>query len=284
LSTRSRSPRGGSKGAPQKKTKRAKSEFKGKKKSSAPTTEVGTEDTRKRTLEALEHLGHQKLSNEEGGYNLQSWLKSMRTLLEDFEEKVGSSSLSEEFRAKRKEFEDDFSKVQGTSQVESEIEEVRKEEGDIRAKLKEESERISARLSAIGGEKTSKSKDLDEERAKLRTINLERSRASIVSKLFGRSGPPAEPQEKRVKELEDALKMLEEETTNLQTVRRALEGAREAAGGIYEDLWKRLEALEKRTAELVSMREVRMQLVEEREKAASALHKSISDLKLESPT
>ena len=238
---------------------------------------------RKRTLEALEHLGHQKLSNAEGGYNLQSWLKGVKMLLDDFEEKVGSASLSEEYREKRKELEQEFSKIEGTSQVESELEQVRKEEGDIRAKLKEEGERISARLSAIGGEKTSKSKDLEDEKVKLQAINLERSKVSIVSKLFGRSGPPAEPQEKRVKELEDALRMLEEETSNLQAVRRALEGAKEAAGGIYEDLWKRLEALEKRTTELASLREARMQLLEERERASQAVHKAISDLKFDDP-
>jgi len=242
------------------------------------------EDTRRRTLESLEHLGTQKLSKEHGGYNLDSWLRGLKTLLDDFEDKVGKEALSEEFLKTRKEVEEEFSKVEGAERVESEIEAVLREESEIRSKLKEEGERVSSRLSAIGGEKTAKSKELEEAREKLRTINQERDKASFVSKLFGRSGPPVEPQEKEVKELEQSLKMLEEEAIKLQTVRRSLDGPKQAAGGIYEDLWKRLEALEEKTAELEGVREVRMQLLEERKKATDSLVKVISALELAEPS
>jgi chromosome segregation ATPase len=280
VSNRSRGPRAGGKGAATKRTKRAKSEFQGHKKHSAPPKEEDREAVRKRTLESLEHLGHQKLPNEPGGYDLRGWLKSLKTLLNDFEAKIGADSLPDEFRAKRKEIEAEFSKPANAAQIEAEIESVRKEEGDIRAKLKEESERIAARLSAIGGEKTGKNLELERERANLRKVEEERRSVSIFSRLVGKSGPSAEPVRKRVEDLESGLKMLEEEAVNLQAVRKSIEGVKSATSGIYEDLWVRIEILQKKLAELDVAREARMQLAHEREAAAEALRKFIAELNL----
>ncbi|MDG6926225.1 MAG: hypothetical protein JRN09_06690 [Nitrososphaerota archaeon] len=280
---RSRSPRSGGKARSPKKPKRAKGEFHAPKRRIAPSKESSKEDARKRLVESLEHLGHQKLSTEPGGYDLQSWLKSLKRSLDDFEEKVGKTALTRELHDKGNEIGVEFSKYADSSQVDSEIEAVRKEEGEIRARLKEEEERISSRLSAIGGEKTSKSLDLEEERKKLHQMEEERKSVSFFSKLMGRSGPSTEPQQKKVRELEGALKMLEEETLNLQTVRRSIEGAKDAAGGIYEDLWKRLGDIESKLVELDAAREVKLQLKEEREKAAEELRKLAGGLKLEEP-
>ncbi len=281
--SRSRSSRSGGKARSPKKPKRAKGEFHAPKRRAAPSKESSKEDARKRLVESLEHLGHQKLSTEPGGYNLQSWLRSLKRSLEDFEEKVGKTALTRELHDKGNEIDAEFSKYADSSHVDSEVEAVRKEEGEIRARLKEEGERISSRLSAIGGEKTSKSLDLEEERKKLHRMEEERKSVSFFSKLMGRSGPSTEPQQKKVKELEGALKMLEEETLNLQTVRRSIEGAKDAAGGIYEDLWKRLDDIESKLVELDAAREAKLQLKEEREKAAEELRKLAGELKLEEP-
>lgn len=270
------------KGSPEKKTKKAKNEFRGKRRvSPASSQEVPKEEVRRRTLEALEHLGHQRFTKEDGGYDLHRWLKGLKTLLDDFEEKVGISSLSEDYIAKRKAVEEEFSKGHDTSQIEAQIEEVRKEETEIRAKLKEESDRIASRLSAIGGEKTNKAQELEQERKKLQSLEQERRSISFFSRLVGKSGPSLEPQQKRVRDLEDGLKMLEEETANLQTVRKSLEGTGVVQGGIYEDLWKRLESLEKKTVELSEARETRVQLIEERAKATQELKNVISGLEFE---
>lgn len=286
-SSRSRGSRGvgggsSNKGAPQKKNKRAKSELHTtrKKQRTVSVKKITREEARTKVLEALKHLGSQKLSKDHGGYNIQSWLKSLTTSLDDFEERVGSSAISDQFREKRREIEKEFSKLQDASQLESEIESVRKEENDIRTKLKEESERIAARLSAIGGEKTSKTRELEEERKNLQLLEEQRRSVGFFSRLMGRSGPPLEPVQKKVRDLEDGLRMLEEETLNLQTVRKSLDGAKEASGGIYEDLWKRLDALESRTVELNKTREARMELLEERLNATEELHRIISELDL----
>jgi chromosome segregation ATPase len=242
--------------------------------------EVSKEDTRKRVVESLEHLGHQKLSNEPGGYDLRGWLKSLKTLLNDFEVKVGKSSLSEEFQSKRKEIEAQFSKGASSAQIDEEIEAVRKEENDIRNKLKEESERIASRLSAIGGEKTGKTQELEQEKLKLKKVEEERKSVSFFSRLIGNSGPSKEPFEKKVKDLENDLKMLEEETVNLQAVRKSIDGVKSAAAGIYEDLWKRLGDIETKLNELEAAKEARKQLAKEREDATDALRKLITELKL----
>jgi chromosome segregation ATPase len=281
VSNRSRGPRAGGKvKAPKKK---AKSEFQGRKKHSIPVKEVDKDEVRKRSLESLEHLGNQKFSKEPGGYDQRGWLKSLKTLLDDFEDKIGKESLTEEFQSKRKEIEAEFSKRGDTAHIDAEIESVRKEEADIKAKLKEESERIASRLSAIGGEKTSKAQELAVEKANLDKVHEERKSVSFFSKLVGKSGPPTEPVQKKVDELENGLRMLEEETLNLQTVRKSIEGAKTAGAGIYQDLWTRLEALGTRVTELNVARETKAQLLHEREEATGALRKVIAELKLESP-
>jgi DNA repair exonuclease SbcCD ATPase subunit len=280
----SRSPRGTGKGAaPRKKVRKAKSELHRSKKHFRVAEEAGKEDVRNRVLDSLEHLGHQKLSMEAGGYDLRSWMKSLKTLLDDFEERIGADSISDEFRSRRKEVEERFSNLGDHSEVETEMEALRKEEMDINARLKEETERISSRLSAIGGEKTGKTKELEEERMKLHKIQEERRSVGFFSKLVGRSGPSTEPNERRVRELEAGLKALEQETLDLQAVRRSVEGTKDAAGGKFADLWKRLEDLEKRMEELSSLREEDLQLTKEREEAAEGLRRVISDLRLEGP-
>jgi len=279
-SNRSRGPRAGGKGTgPKKKVKKAKSDLHGPRKQSA-VKEVSKEDARKRVVESLEHLGHQKLSNEPGGYDLRGWLKSLKTLLNDFEDKVGKSSFSEEFQTKRKEIEAQFSKGGSSEQIEEEITAVRKEESDIKDKLKEESERIASRLSAIGGEKTGKTQELEQERLNLKKVEEQRKSVSFFSRLVGNSGPSKEPFEKKVKDLEDELRMLEDETVNLQAVRKSIDGVKSATAGIYEDLWKRLGAIETRLAELEVVKEARKQLAKEREDATDALRKLIAELKL----
>lgn len=282
VSTRSRSSRSGGKNAPKRKVRRAKSELHGPKKHSVFAKETTGEESRKRVLDSLEHLGHQKLSSEAGGYNLKSWTKSLKMLLDDFEERVGNDALSEEFAAKRREIEEKFSSAGDVSEIDQEIEAVRKQEEEVNLKLKEESERIAARLSAIGGEKTGKNLELGEERKNLQKIQDERRKVSFFSKLVGKSGPSAESAEKKVKDLEAALKSLEEETKNLQALRRSLEGAKDATGGIYSDLWTKLEALKKEATELERVREAKMQLTKERETASEELRKIITELKLES--
>jgi len=279
----SRGARGGAKASPQKKDKRAKSAVHVKKRFSPLAEETSNEDARRRTLQALEHLGTQRLSKEQGGYNLESWLRGLRTLLDDFEEKVGEGALTDNYRRIRGEVEGEFASVEGAGKVEAEIEAIRREESDIHSRLKEEGERISSRLSAIGGERTSKGRDLVEEKERLRELNEERRRASFVSKLFGRSGAAVEPREAKVGALEAELKALEAEAANLQMLRKGLDGAKEAAGGVYEDLWKRLEALERKMVELDAAREVRVQLLDERRQAAALLTDVITKLSLEEP-
>lgn len=281
VSTPSRSSRSGGKSAPRKKVKRAKSEIKAPRRRVAEPKELDLEEVRKRVLEALEHLGHQKFSTEPGGYDLKSWTKSLKTLLDDFEKKVGKDALSKGYHDKRKEVEKEFSKVPDSSKIDEEIDTVRKEESEIRSKMQEESERISARLSAIGADKVGRSKELEEEKEKLKGVQEERKSASFFSRLMGRGGPPTEPVETRIAELEKGLKMLEEEALNLQTVRKSLEGRSLSGGGLHDGLWDRVEALAAKLEELDDAKQVRLQLAKEREDAMSALRDLVSKVNVE---
>jgi hypothetical protein len=277
--SRSRGARSGGKTAP-KKTKRAKSEFQGRKRHFAVTTQVSKEEIRNRVVESLSHMGHQVLSKEPGGYNLNSWLKSLRLLLDDFESKVGADALSEEYREKRRQIEEEFSQPAQTGRIEADIEALRKEEMEIKMRLKYEGERIAARLSAIGGEKTGRGFDLEEEKANLQRVMDERRSTSFFSKLVGRSGPPLEPAQKRVEDIQKTLLRLEEETLNLQTLRRSIDGGKTAVAGAYDDMWDRIAALGVKLTELNDLRDAKLQIQHEREEATEALRKVIMELKL----
>lgn len=281
IGSRSRSARSSGKGAPAKKqkVKRQKSELKGPRRRASSSRSVDLEQVRSRALESLDHLGRQKFSAEPGGYDLHGWLKSLKTLLDDLEDKMGDH-LPKAYREKREAVEEQFSKPAETAKVDQEIEELRNEEAEIRSKLQAESERIAARLNAIAAEKLGKSKELDEQRAKLRSAQDERKSVSFFSKLVGRSGPETEPFEKKVADLEKGLEMLEEEALNLHAVRKSLEG-KSSEGGLHDGLWTRLEALEAKLKELEETKLLRLQLAEERQEAAEALRKVISEVKLQ---
>jgi chromosome segregation ATPase len=235
---RSRSARSSGKAAPaKKKVRKLKSEIKApKRRSISSKSEVDLEQVKARAVEALDHLGHQKFSTEPGGYDLKGWLKSLKTMLDDLEEKIGDQ-LPKEYHEKRKEIEQRFSKPADTSKVDQEVEALRTEESEIREKLQAEADRITARLSAIASDKVGRSKELEEHKSRLKSAQDEKKSASFFSKLMGRSGPDIEPLEKKVADLEKGLKMLEEEALNLHAVRKSLEG-KTSEVGLHDGLWK----------------------------------------------
>ena len=118
------------------------------------------------------------------------------------------------------------------------------EENDIRAKLKEESERIASRLSAIGGEKTGKNQELEEERENLKKLEDERRQIRLV--LLQARGQVrsfngiAEEEGRGARERSEDARGGDDEPAGGPQVNR---GRESRCGGIYEDLWKRLEAL-----------------------------------------
>ena len=88
---------------------------------------------------------------------------------------------------------------------------------------------------------------------------------------MGRSGPPTEPVEEKIRELEKGSASLEEEALNLQSVRASIERDGGTPSGLYEQQWLRLDAIGTRLKELEAEMQEKSQLAKEREDATAAL-------------
>ena len=215
FSSAPRGARSGGKGTPAKKAKKQKRDFRTTKKRPGKEERADVVAAKARVLEGLAHLGQQKFSPGPGNYDLKHWLKSLSLLLDDFEAKVKGEELPADYYSRRKEVEARFSSGPDTSQIESEVDAIRKEESEIRSTLERERERIAARLNSLRVEKEGKVKEIEAEKKSLDEIKAKRKSASFFSRLAGRSGPPTEPVEQKIKELEKASSSLEDEAVNL---------------------------------------------------------------------
>jgi len=276
--------RSGERGNKQKKAKKQKREFHTSKKRTKKEEKVADLATaRTRVMEGLAHLGQQKFSTGPGGYDLSHWLKSLNLLLADFEHAAGRKALPSEYVQKKEEVLGRFSSPVDTSRIDSEAEAIAKEESDIRSTFDRERERILARLAELRAAKDGKGKEIEEQKAALEEIRNTRKSASFFAKLAGRAGPPTEPVEQKIKDLEKASSLLDEEALNLQSVRASIEKEGGTPAGIYASQWTRLDAIAVRLKELESERETKVQLAKERETAAKELEDAVSKVGAESP-
>jgi hypothetical protein len=276
FSSAPRGARSGGKGSPAKKAKRQKRDFRTNRRRPAKEEGVDLAAAKARVLEGLSHLGQQKFTAGPGGYDLSHWLKSLTLLLDDFEARMKGTELPKDYYDRRREITSRFSAPVETSHIEAEAEAIRKEEMEIRTTLDREKERIMARLTALRAEKEGKTKEIEEQKASLDEIRAKRKSASFFSKLAGRSGPPTEPVEQKIEELQKASSSLEEETLNLQSVRASIERDGGTPSGLYEQHWIRLEAIGARLRELEVEMQDKSQLAKERESATGALAEVIS--------
>ncbi len=281
FSSAPRGARSGEKGTRSKKVKKQKRDFRTNKKRPAKEEQVDLAAVKTRTLEGLTHLGAQKFTAGPGNYDLKHWLKSLNLLLDDFEAKMKGGKLPAEYEGKRKEISARFSAGVDTSQIQSEAEAIRKEEIEIRSTFDREKERIVARLNELRVEKEARAKDIDVEKAALEEIKAKRKSASFFSKLAGRSGPPTEPVEQKIREIEKSVASLEEEGTNLNKVRASIEREGGTPSGLYEQQWMRLDAIAVRLKELEAEVQEKSQLSKEREAATASLAEIISKLEPE---
>lgn len=283
FSSAPRGARSGEKGTGTKKAKKKKRGFTTKKKRPVEREQIDVTKAKERVLEGLSHLGMQKFSTGPGNYDLKHWLKSLNLLLDDFEDKAKEVNLPPEYKEKRKEIEARFSADVDTSQIESEVESIKKEEIEIRSTFEREKERIISRLDAIKVEKDGKTKEVEEQKAELERIRTTRKNASFFAKLMGRSGPPTEPVEKKIGEIEKAVSSLEEEGMNLSKVRASIEREGGTPSGLYEQQWLRIDAIKARLTQLDSEMQEKTQLAKEREEATSSLAALISKIEIVAP-
>ncbi len=279
FSSAPRGARSGGKAAPAKKAKKQKREFRTTKtKAAREEKEVDLGAAKARALEGLAHLGKQRFTTEPGGYDLKHWLKSLNLLLDDLESKVKADVLPAGYPGKRAEVTARFAAGVDTSKLESEVEVIRKEEAEIKTTFDREKERITARLVTLKVEKDGKGKEIEAQGAELEEIRAKRKSASFFSKLVGKSGPPTEPVELKIKELEKGSASLEDEALNLQSVRASIERDGGKPSGLYEQQWLRLDAIVVRLKELEAEMQERTQLAKEREEATTALAELVSKI------
>ena len=242
---------------------------------------LNPEEVRARTITALDKLGHQVISTEPGGYDIQAWLKSLNSLLDDFQEKVGADRISDELRAKLQEVALSMVPASPSGEIDQEIDKLNHEEAAAKAELEESARKATSRRASLRDERDACAKELKAERDKLAELKEAKQSRAFFSRIL-KSGPSTDLSEARVAQLEAKLKDLEEEIDQTLKIKHATgEGVHAEAGSPDAETAKRLEAIQERLAELLSVRQASLQLAHEREVATKTISDAISSMKLD---
>lgn len=260
----------------EKKTRRKKQEFHNHRRlHGQEAARPDPEEVRARTMLALDRLGHQVISTEPGGYDLQDWVRSLDSLLDDFQDKIGTEHVTEELRARRKEAVEHLVGLSRSRTADPEIERLLREEMEARSALDDAERRATARLSSLRNDQEARERDLKAERQRLAAVKGARESRGLFSRLL-RSGPSTEEVETSVAEIEADLRRIEEEVGK---ARKAKGSTQEADSEVLEARRRLLSISE----ELMSRQEAAqtsLQLAQEREQATQAISGVISSMRL----
>jgi len=270
--------RSGSKGfsSKEKKQRRRKQEYHVHKR--ALYQETGRPDpaeVKTRTILALDRLGHQVLSTEPGGYDLEDWTRSLNSLLDDFQEKVGADLLGAEFVSKKQEALSCLVPF-SADEIDSEIERLTQEEAAARTAVDEAQRKASSRLASLREERDASAKELRAQREKLAEVKEARQSRQLFSRLL-RSGPSTQQAETSVAALESKVKKLEDEIERARKARSTVTGDGDPE---YIEARRRLEEAGNKLLELQTSKQDSLQLAHERAEATKTLSEMISALKL----
>jgi hypothetical protein len=281
---RTRSGTKGISGKSNKKMKRKKQEFHIHRRAYIQESErLNPEEVRARTILALDRLGHQVLSTEPGGYDLQDWLKSINSLLDDFQEKIGNDRIPAEFRTRCRESLQSLALTSPSASADSEIEKLTQEEEAARSAFADLERQAGERLASLRGERDSSSRELKLEKEKLASMREAKRSRTFFSRLTG-AGQSTTQAEAKVAELESKLRRLEDDIDRTRKARSA-PGATSVgeANSSNVEARERLEGIRNRLFELQSAKQEMLQLGREREVAAKAISDSIMSIRLEVP-
>jgi len=269
-------------GNSKKKMKRKKQEYHIHRRAYIQESErLNAEDVRARTVLALDRLGHQVLSTEPGGYDLEDWLRGLNSLLDDFQEKIGDHRIPEEFRRVRRQALLSFAQASPLGVADPEFEKLTLEEEAARAVLADLHRQAREKLASLREERDSCGRELKLEREKLAGMREAKEARKFFSRLVG-GGPSTAQAEAKVAELESKLSRLEEEIDGSRKARAASGGTGAGqTGSASHEAQERLEGVRDRLLELESAKLERLQLAREREAAAKAISESISSMRLE---
>lgn len=239
------------------------------------------EAVRKRTVLALDRLGHQVLSSEPGGYNLDHWKRNFDSLLDEFVEKIGEERTTEEFRAKRKEAEAYLALPSGSSEFDSEIEKLLKMEEEAKASLEEVKRKAAARLLSLKNEREACIRDLKAKKDKVEELKTaDQSRGFFTRRLL-KTGVATSKAEAEVKEMESKIGTLDEEIERSRKTRATAAGASGDGDSEYAEAESKLNDARAKLVDVESAKQVALQLAQEREKATQAVAEAISTMRLD---
>jgi DNA repair exonuclease SbcCD ATPase subunit len=230
------------------------------------------EEVRARTILALDKLGHQVLSTEPGGYDLAHGTKNLNSLLDDFEEKIGGESITDEFRARRQEAIGYLSQRSRAGEADGEVARLLAEEDAARKTLEEADRAHASKLSSLREQRDACAKELKAKREELVEIEESRQSRQFFSRLM-RSGPSTKEAEAQVKALEAKLRGLEDE------IERSRKARATAESGEAGEAQSRLEAARSKLLELQSSRRDEIQLSKERETATQTISSIITSMR-----
>jgi uncharacterized protein YhaN len=264
-----------------KKLKRKKDEFHSHKKLHIQETGLpDLEQVKARTMLAFDRLGHQVLSSEPGGYDLQSWMKSFNSLLDDFAEKVGPGRLPTGFDDRRREISAALLVAPDSSDTDSEIAKLVQEQEVARKVVEDGARKAANRLNSLREERQKCEKDLKEETKKLADLNEEKQSRRFFSRVL-RAGPPTAQSEATIKELESSLSKIAEEIERLQKLRAAITGGSPTDGSSeLVDAQQRVESIQKKLDDLRLAKQGKRQFAQEREMAAKTMSDIVSQMQV----
>lgn len=230
-----------------------------------------------RTIIALDKLGHQKFAAESGGYSLETWVRGVSLLLDEFEEKIGEARLPKEYVEKRRLLTDYFLRPVDTSSIDASISGLGGEEAEVVRKLGDERDRVKARIDGLRKDVAKCTEELEKEQPQAAVQPLPERSGSLLRRLFaGRQASATREETDRRAELEKKLQSLQAEISAQQEVLKSID-QQSPASPIAED-WKALESLQARIRELERERLEKTQLAKEREEFTASIADAISNI------
>jgi DNA repair exonuclease SbcCD ATPase subunit len=266
-----------------KKLKRKKQEFHSHRRAHLEEAQqLDPEQVRARTTLALDRLGHQVISTEPGGYDLEDWTRNLNSLLDDFEEKVGADRITDEFHQRRHAALLTLVQPSASHDVDAEIERLIKEEAAVKEALAELARKSAAKLATLRAERDACEKELKLAKENLAELREAKQSRPFFSRLVG-SGPSTDQAEAKVAELEAKLSRLGDEIDSHRRARSAPVKSAPADGGSVNpnlEAEQKLETIQRRLDELKSAKQGMLQLSHEREIATKAISEMLSSMNL----
>jgi hypothetical protein len=257
-----RGARSGGKGSSPKKSARKKKQEYHRHKQKVEQVEAPSSDEAKtKAIAALQKLGTQKLSNEPGGYDLQSWLKSLNVLLDDLQARVGADGLTREYYDKRDEVVKGILAAADTSEVDGTIASLNGEAAETASAIEGERSRIGGRLHEIDGEVDRLSKEMQDAQRE----QGEEKKGSFFGRLLGGDRRARREGEARLEEIRAKQNGLAAESSRLKSDLARLEDTTE------ESPSRRLVGIKSKIDEAQKEKERILQLGQERERVTNEL-------------